>query len=102
SFRFGLFNQNLGSQDSTETVGFVWGGEETATGYLFVPNAGDAPTWASGEAGSIGRINDDVWYAPDGAGAFGIRGSSATGTPTAGEYELEMSVHQIGEGINEI
>lgn len=101
SFRFGLFRQNLGSRDSTQTVGYVWNGDETATGYLILPNTGAAPTWASGEAGSIGRIENGLWYAPEGEGAFGIRGSTATGTPTAGLYELELSIHRIPEG-NEI
>ena len=101
SFRFGLFNQDLGAQDSTDAVGYVWDGDENASGYLFVPS-GEALTWNSGRAGTIGGLAGETWYSLNGAGASGLGGSPATGTPTAGTYELQMSVHRIGNGVNEI
>ncbi len=106
SFRLGLFNQNLGGQDSTETVGFVWGGDEAANGYLFIaPNGSDgAPTWASGGEGSVGGVAGGVWYDPADAGAYNLGPASLSGTPTAGTYEFELSVQPSTgkQGANDV
>ena len=90
SFRFGLFNMSLGSLDSTDAAGYVWTGAETGNGYLFIPGAGTA--WASGEMGTAGGVVGGAWYDPMGAGAYGIGGASASGTPVAGTYELKIAV----------
>ncbi|HEX7071642.1 MAG TPA: T9SS type A sorting domain-containing protein [Rhodothermales bacterium] len=104
SFRFGVFNMNLGTQDSTDAVGYVWTGDESATGYLFLPGngSGDAPTWASGEPGTIGAIAGGPWSDTEGAGAYSLKNAVATGTPTAGTYEFAISIDPQDDGSNEI
>ncbi|MGD8415130.1 MAG: T9SS type A sorting domain-containing protein, partial [Candidatus Latescibacterota bacterium] len=97
SLRLGLFDQDLGSQDSTETVGWVFTGDETANGYLFVP--GDGLPWADGQTGTAGGIAGGAWYDAEGDGAYGLSAATATGTPTAGTYELVMKAGPVEGGI---
>jgi len=104
SFRFGLYNaDNMGSLDSTMKVGFVWSGNDTTSGYLFVPDNGSssAPTWTDG-TGNTGATNGGAWYDPAGIGAYGLSTIQATGTPTAGKYNFKISVQPNADGHNEI
>lgn len=92
SFRFGFFDAaNIGTLDSTETVGYVWDGVETEhNGYLFSPSA---------EMDKISSVSDDAWY----SATSGLTGwESSSGTPGAGTYNLIMSVNPTESGANEI
>lgn len=90
SLRIGLFNlSNPGSLDSTETVGYVWTGDDTGTGYLFAPSAA---------TGSISSVENGAWY----TGTTGI--SDIVGSGTAGEdtYELTLAVNPTADGKTEL
>lgn len=90
SFLFGLFEAfEPGMVDSTEARGYEWNGSEAAhTGYLFDPLAG-----------TVTAITDGVWYDAEADGAYEVASLGSKGTPTAGTYELEVSVQPVAGGM---
>ncbi|MCB0717780.1 MAG: T9SS type A sorting domain-containing protein, partial [Bacteroidetes bacterium] len=99
SLRFGLFNKSFGGRDSTQTAGYVFSGDSSATGYLFLPPNGTAgaPAWTTG-TGHLGGVAGGGWFDPMGPGAYGLTEVSSTGTPSAGDYLFEISAKQTGDG----
>lgn len=88
SFLFGVFEAaDAGVVDSTEERGYEWTGSEAMhTGYLVNPLAG-----------TVSAIDNGVWYDATAETATEIGAVSSTGTPTAGDYDLSISV-QPGTG----
>lgn len=89
SFRFGVFNSNFGSLDSTDAVGYVYTGTDTATGYVISPAA---------TGGTISTVENAPWY----EAATSISDQTTSGVAEAGDYELTLAVWPNGSGGNNV
>ncbi len=89
SFRFGLFDADFGGLDSTETVGYVWTGAETGSGYLFSPSA---------TTGTIASVDGGEWY----TAASSVSDVTTSGIAAAGEYEIFFYAYPNGNGGMEV